>query len=314
MNQVIQYKNPGEIIYAQQQQFESVAPKDINFTKEAEFACQIIKGNSYLAGVCMNNQDSLIAAIRNVAAIGISLNPAAKHAYLIPRKGKICLDISYIGMMDIAQKSGSILWVQAHVVHERDEYIPQGVGKKPIHNYKAFGGEKLRGPIIGAYCVAKTHDGAELVHEMDIDRIHSIRARSESFKKGQSSPWNTDYIPMVLKTVVKSAYTYWPKTERMTAAVDMLNQQEGIDFKSEQSAGRDITPINDETIGSIQQALQVLGRPVDGALNHFSSTLFKRTVSDLADLTAEEAGKMLATLNQMVDAKLAKQQQQGEVF
>ncbi|MFM0827359.1 hypothetical protein QU902_32310, partial [Klebsiella oxytoca] len=76
-----------------------------------------------------------------------------------------------------------------------------------------------------------------------------------------------------------------PKSDRMTAAVDMLNNQEGIDFKSEQSAGRDITPINDETIVSIQQALRVLGRPVEGALKHFSSALFKRGVSDLADLT-----------------------------
>ena len=312
MNQVIQYQNPGEIIYAEQQHFESVAPKDINFAKEAEFAVQILQGNSYSARIAMQNQQSLVAAIRNVAAIGISLNPAAKHAYLVPRGGKICLDVGYLGLLHIATESGSILWAQCKIVYANDNYRSNGVDKAPTHEYSPF--TKNRGEPVGAYCVAKTHDGSFLTEEMDIESIHAIRARSESFKKGGTSPWGTDYGEMVRKTVIKRAYKYWPKSDRMTAAVDMLNQQEGIDFKSEQSSGRDITPINDETIGSIQQALQVLGRPVDGALNHFSSTLFKRTVSDLADLTAEEAGKMLATLNQMVDAKLAKQQQQGEVF
>lgn len=312
MNQLTQYQNPGEIIYAQQQHFESVAPKDINFAKEAEFAVQILQGNSYSARIAMQNQQSLVAAIRNVAAIGISLNPAAKHAYLVPRGGKICLDVGYLGLLHIATESGSILWAQCKIVYANDNYRGNGVDKAPAHEYSPF--TKNRGEPVGAYCVAKTHDGSFLTEEMDIDAIHAIRARSESFKKGGTSPWGTDYSEMVRKTVIKRAYKYWPKSDRMTAAVDMLNQQEGIDFKSEQSSGRDITPINDETIGSIQQALQVLGRPVDGALNHFSSTLFKRTVSDLADLTSEEAGKMLATLNQMVDAKLAKEQQQGGVF
>lgn len=314
MNQVIQYQNPGEIIYAQQQHFESVAPKDINFAKEAEFAVQILQGNSYSARIAMQNQQSLVAAIRNVAAIGISLNPAAKHAYLVPRGGKICLDVGYLGLLHIATESGSILWAQCKLVYPSDHYVSNGIDKEPTHEYNAFSKLRNNSDPIGAYCVAKTHDGSFLTEEMDIDAIHAIRARSESFKKGGTSPWGTDYGEMVRKTVIKRAYKYWPKTERMNVAVNMLNNQEGIDFKSEQSSGRDITPINDETIGSIQQALQVLGRPVEGALNHFSSTLFRRTVSDLADLTAEEAGKMLATLNQMVDAKLAKQQQQGEVF
>lgn len=313
MNQVVQYQNPGEIIYAQQQHFESVAPKDINFAKEAEFAVQILQGNSYSARVAMQNQQSLVAAIRNVAAIGISLNPAAKHAYLVPRGGKICLDVGYLGLLHIATESGSILWAQCKIVYANDNYRSNGVDKAPTHEYSPF--TNNRGEPVGAYCVAKTHDGSFLTEEMDINAIHAIRARSESFKKGGASPWGTDYGEMVRKTVIKRAYKYWPKSDRMTAAVDMLNQQEGIDFNSERQQGaRDVTPVDSPAIEGIQNALGVLCRPVDGALAHFSATLFKRTVSDLADLTADEAGKMLSTLNHMVDAKLAKEQQQGGVF
>jgi recombination protein RecT len=34
-----------------------------------------------------------------VAAIGITLNPASKLAYLVPRDGMVCLDISYMGLL-----------------------------------------------------------------------------------------------------------------------------------------------------------------------------------------------------------------------
>ncbi|MGL5727585.1 MAG: recombinase RecT [Plesiomonas sp.] len=314
MNQVARYQSPEQLIVAQQTQFESIAPKDISFAKESQFAIQLMQGNAYLAKVAMQNQDSMIAAVRNVAAIGVSLNPAAKHAYLVPRGGKVVLDLSYMGLMHIATESGSISWVQCHMVHKNDKYKNRGTKQEPLHDYEAFGGERARGPVVGCYCMAKTHDGSYLVEEMTIEEIHAIRARSESFKKGGMSPWKTDEGEMIRKTVIKRAYKYWPKNERMNAANDMLNQQEGIDFKSERAAARDVTPVDDQVIQDIRMALDILGRPEAAALAHFSSTIFMRGVNDLSELTAVEAGKMKDMLNQMVDAKVAKESNNGDCF
>lgn len=63
------------------------------WAKESQFAIQLFQNNDYLAKVAFQNQTSTQNAIINVAAIGISLNPAQKLAYLVPRKGAICLDI-----------------------------------------------------------------------------------------------------------------------------------------------------------------------------------------------------------------------------
>lgn len=309
MSGLVTYQSPEQLIMAQEASFNATAPSDISFAKESNFAIQIMQGNDYLASVAMRNQASMVAAIRNVAAIGISLNPAAKHAYLVPRQGKICLDVGYMGLLHIATESGSILWAQCNIVYERDKYTVNGVDKAPTHEYNPFGD---RGKIIGAYCVAKTHDGAFLTETMPIAEIEKIRERSESFKKGRSSPWKTDAGEMIRKTVIKRAYKYWPKTDRMNHAVDMLNQQEGIDFESERKAARDVTPVDDGVISNIREALGILNRPEGSALEHFSKNLFKRHVDDLADLTAEEAGKMLSMLNLMVDKVLAKQN--GDVF
>ncbi|STS93447.1 RecT protein [Klebsiella grimontii] len=59
----------------------------------------------------------------------MSLNPAQKLAYLVPRKGAICLDISYMGLMHIAQQSGAIKWCQSAIVRKNDQFHREGLDK-----------------------------------------------------------------------------------------------------------------------------------------------------------------------------------------
>ena len=102
-----------------QPEFEQICSEpSISFKRESEFAMQIFANNDYLAGVAINSPVTTCSAIKNVAAIGITLNPAQKLAYLVPRKGRICLDISYMGLMHIAQQSGAIKWCQSSIVRK----------------------------------------------------------------------------------------------------------------------------------------------------------------------------------------------------
>ncbi|MGX5660023.1 recombinase RecT [Castellaniella ginsengisoli] len=206
--------------------FESVlCDKSIAFQREAEFAMQVMQANDYLIDCAVKNPQSVIDAVTNIAAIGISLNPAKKHAYLVPRKGKICLDISYMGLMDLAIQSGSIRWAQAVLVHAADRFTIIGVDKPPVHERDPFA--KDRGDIIGVYVVAKTADGDYLTETMTRDEIDGIMNRSESVKAGKSTPWKTDYGEMAKKTVVKRAQKYWPKTDRLEKAVHYMDTDGG---------------------------------------------------------------------------------------
>lgn len=218
-------------IYALRDTFESVATdRNALFDREAQYAVQLLEGNDYLLKTAMNNKGSVLAAVTNVAAIGVSLNPALKLAYLVPRKNKVCLDISYMGLMHLAMLSGSIKWVKAEVVREKDRFELDGYEAPPQHVYQPFGD---RGQIVGAYVVVKTDDGAFLTHAMAIADVYAIRERSESWKKDQSGPWKTDPAEMIKKTVVKQAYKYWPKvSNQLKEAIQILNVDngEGIDF------------------------------------------------------------------------------------
>lgn len=287
-----------QIIMQQQPEFLAVnsAPEHIDFAREAQFAVQHLQNNSYLCNIAMKNQDSLVAAVKNVAAIGVSLNPAEKHAYLVPRDGKCMLDISYHGLLWLAMDAGAIEWAQAKIVYSSDTYESTGLNSQPKHNYSPFA--KNRGDKIGAYVTVKTTGGDFLTHEMPIDDIFKIRARSQSFKGGKSSPWKSDEDQMILKTVVKQASKYWPKCGRLNTAADYLNQQmsEGVDFNSEQGKqGNDATT---EQVQLISELLTRTNSQWEAVLNYAMNSLgVAVNVTKPDELSQDEASKIIDALN-----------------
>lgn len=228
-------------IYAVRGDFnEVVVDRSINFEREAGFAIQAISKNDYTLGIAAKNPQSVRDSVTNIAAIGISLNPAKKQAYLVPRKNAICLDISYMGLIDLAIQSGSIRWAQAELVYSGDQFARNGMDKMPLHKFDPFDAD--RGEIRGVYVVVKTADGEYLTETMTISEVNSIRDRSEAWKayvkdNSKLCPWVTDPGEMIKKTVVKRAYKYWPKTERLEKAIHHLNTDggEGIDFTQQQN-------------------------------------------------------------------------------
>lgn len=304
INQVFDLVNPLKA------EFEQVcAEPSINFKRESEFAMQIFANNDYLAKIAVSNPVSTRSAVMNVAGIGISLNPAQKLAYLVPRKGSICLDISYMGLMHIAQQSGAIKWCQSAIVRKNDQFRREGLDKPPIHIYNDFDTAEQRGDIVGAYVVIKTDDGDYLTHTMRIDAIFAIRDRSEAWKKYKSDnskkcPWVTDEEQMILKTVVKQAAKYWPRRERLDAAIDHVNTEgeEGINFSAERQPERDITPLSETTQKEINDLLVSLDKTWDADLLPLCSRIFKRPITKPDDMTELEGVKALGFLRQKAAA------------
>lgn len=219
--------------YVQQQEsvfLPAITDDSVSWAKESQFAIQALFKNQYTADAAVKNPVSLQNAIINVAAIGITLNPAAKHAYLVPRDGAICLDISYMGLLHLAMQTGSILWGQCKLVHDSDTYENQGLDSAPLHKYKAFGD---RGAVVGGYCTVKTASGDYLTEEMSLEEITKIQKTSKS-ANSKFSPWNTFWDQMARKTIVKRASKYWPNVERLDKAVHYLNENgEGIEKEPE---------------------------------------------------------------------------------
>ena len=198
--------------------------QSVTWAKESQFAIQAFQKNDFLAKTAMANPTSAQNAIINVAAIGITLNPAAKLAYLVPRDGGVHLDISYMGLLHLAQVSGAIQWGQCKLVHANDTYESNGLDKAPTHKYNAFG---ERGPVVGGYCTVKTQQGDYLTDEMSLAEIKQV----ENTSKAKNGPWKNWWEEMARKTIVKRAAKYWPRVERVDNAIHHLNDDEGIEME-----------------------------------------------------------------------------------
>lgn len=288
----------ARIIDEQRDQFLAVSSHTpgIEFDREKGFALQILGGNDYLCKIAMSNPDSLRNAVTNISAIGISLNPASKQAYLVPRDGKVCLDISYMGTMHIAQQTGAIQWGQAVIVCEKDAFELQPIGLAPMHKYNPFDAD--RGAIVGCYVVVKTDTGDFLTNAMSIGKILAIRDRSSAWKawlaKKTKCPWVTDEDEMIKKSVVKNASKYWPRRERLDAAIHYLNTDGG---EGMQLAGapepKDITPASADQQIAITDILRETGKEF-AALAPFFQAKYKSVPESIGDLTSEQAIAVLA--------------------
>lgn len=285
------------VVHTAQADFKKMAEIHgaVNYEREASFAMQELKEKSFLLNTACKNPDSLKYAILNVAAIGLSLSPVTKLAYLVPRDGKVCLDISYKGLIQLACEIGAIKWAVAELVYSEDEFIVNGMGERPIHNYKPF--DKDRGDVIGAYCVAKTFEEEYIVTSMSIDEIFEIRNSSAAWKayakdKSKKNPWVTFPGEMIKKTVIKRAYKSWPlvdkKSTRLDKAVDAMNETDPIEFKE---VGEEQTQLDKEKReklhADLSNLLETKAKSLDAFLD-FACRTCQRDIKSFDDLSIQE--------------------------
>lgn len=191
--------------------------------QELSFAVQVINKTPKLRECTV---ESVLQSVMNIANIGLSLNPAAKEAFLIPRwnnyqkKMIASLDPSYIGLVKLLTDSGSISAILAQLVYENDHFVVDLANNVNPVTHRPLLERSKRGNIIGVYALATLQDGTRQVEYMSKEEAYEIRERSESyiaFKEGkmQTCTWMTDEGEMIRKTVLKRIYKYLPRTERM---------------------------------------------------------------------------------------------------
>lgn len=268
-------------IYGVRATFDAaLVDNSISFEREAGFAIQQLAKNDYTMQVALGNRQSVVDAVVNIAAIGISLNPAKKQAYLVPRDGRICLDISYMGLMDLAQATGSVKWAQAALVYAADTFSLLGLDKAPQHTFNPFSRE--RGEIVGVYVTIKTIHDEYLTHTMTIDEAHAIRDRSQAWKswvmkKAKTpGPWGTDEGEMIKKTCVKQAHKYWPKTPRLEDAIHLLNTDNGEGLAVLADAATPVKQIIHSPLGSPSESmtperLQIIEAVSNAVIDQFNN-------------------------------------------
>jgi len=262
------------------------------------FAKQLVSHNNALQKC---EPASILEAIVNIANTGLTLNPAMKHAYLIPYMGKASLMPSYQGLLHLLFEDSDYTNVVAEMVCEHDifNYFPANF-VQPIEHRPKLVGE--RGDYIGVYAIALNANGTCQSEFISIQDIYKIRECSQSYKAWQknkniSCVWVDWFEEMARKTVVKRMFKYLAKTkgDKLSRAIELDNQEYKADLNQ-------ITYIDSllNTANLQQEEVNRIEREMNGytwsQANECINYLKDNQVSPLADgrYNMTEAGKMVA--------------------
>lgn len=233
-NQLITRNEFGAIEKA----MEQAGFKPERVKQEISFAIQAINKSAQLQKC---SRESLMQSVLNVSNVGLTLNPAAKEAYLIPRYNSMtrsmdaCLDPSYIGYVKLLTDTGSVKSMVCQIVYDGDSFeIDLANNTNPVTHKPQLSSAK-RGNVVGVYALATLADGTRQVEWMDLSEVEQIRERSETYKafknnKISSCTWASDFGEMARKTVIKRIYKYLPRSEK-AAVLDRVIELDNEDYK-----------------------------------------------------------------------------------
>tara|TARA_R110000744_G_C19268647_1_gene552244 strand:- start:33 stop:1115 length:1083 start_codon:yes stop_codon:yes gene_type:complete len=301
MNQIV---DVSRLIANQEKSFRSQNSFGLKFEAECLFAKQQIVKNDFTLRIAENNQNSLRGAILNVAAIGISLNPAQAHAYLVPRDGGICLDISYRGLVKLATDTGAIEWAKAVLVYEGDEFKWLGPALPPTHEADVFSPTRMdaKAPLTnlkGGYCIAKLTSGDYMVDVMTGGEILEVRDSSKAKKGPWSGPWAGE---MAKKTLIKRGSKSWPQTSsrgRLDEAISIINKHEGLEEIKQVQVSEYLKPSLDQTEKYLALSK---GDPIDFWLWYFDLDENIKCSLPGCDFERGTKGKMMAFFNAQLES------------
>lgn len=215
--------------------FKDPAEADRVMAKEIDFASQAMLANPFLISCAQQYPLDLVNALKNVALTGSSLNPTLKQGYLVPFKGKITFMPSYMGLVDLLANNGLVRKVEAHPVFQGEEFEIKLGTKNYLRHLPNPWGNRSKDNLLGCYYYVVLTDGTEMFDTMNREEIDAVMHRSPSVGKGKSSPWDTDYIEMAKKTLVRRAFKMIPKGSISEDKLKALEAVFDYDEKAEQS-------------------------------------------------------------------------------
>lgn len=266
-NPAAQAKDPAKTIHDLLKklgpEIQRALPKHMDADRLARIALTTIRTNPMLLEC---NVQSLMGAVMQSAQLG--LEPGLLGScYFIPfnRKVKgpnnsvtwekdVQFVIGYKGLIDLVRRSGEVLSINAHAVHDNDLFeFEYGLDERLKHVPKIDG---ERGEVYCYYAYAKFKDGGHSFLVMSVKDIEKIRDKYSKSKSNDGrvyGPWADEFDSMAKKTVIRQLIKYMPISIEIQKTValdetfrkDLNSEPEYIDITQEPSAEVIDVPIED---------------------------------------------------------------------
>jgi recombination protein RecT len=222
MNQIVPFKDKvssvAKFLNSNKKQLAAALPKHMTVDRMLGVALRSIQKTPKLVEC---NQQSLLNAVMQSAQLGLECDGVLGQAYLVPFGSDVTLIPGYKGLLKLARNSGEISTIQAHEVHEKDDYsFAFGLNPKLEHMPTP---DENPGSVIAFYAVAHLKDGSNQFDWMWLREVLKIRDDSKGYqaakKYGKSSTWDTYFEEMGKKTVLRRLCKMLPASTDLAQAV-----------------------------------------------------------------------------------------------
>ena len=234
----------ARISVKQQLQSPSIKRKfeDVLGKKAPQFISSLINvvnSNTELKEV---DQNSVIAAALVAAALDLPINQNFGYMYLVPYKGKAQPQMGYKGYIQLAQRSGQYLHLNAISVYE-DEFESWNPLTEELKYEPNFHDRNKDEKPVGYVGYFKLQNGFEKTVYWTREQIdqHRQKFSKMSGKQKPTGVWATEFDAMALKTVLRNLIGKWgPMTVDMQTAYNA--DEEVADTSPIDEETKDVTP------------------------------------------------------------------------
>ena len=211
------------LIQNMQGEFQKAAPKGVEATQLVRDALTCLRQTPQLAEC---DTAAVLGSLMTCAQLG--LRPGVLgHAWLLPfwdsktRSRKAQLVIGYMGLVELAHRSGQIQSLIARTVYERDQFhVEYGLDDKLVH-VPCLDSEK--GRPTAYYAVAKMSGGGHAFVVMGHNEMLAYRDNHATAQKDGRvfGPWKDHFEGMAHKTCVRQLAKWLPKSTEFARAIDV---------------------------------------------------------------------------------------------
>lgn len=184
----------------------------------------VVSQNKLLQNVDMR---TVLSAASIAASLDLPILPSLGRAWIVPYKGVAQFQIGYLGYVELAQRSGLYKSINVNTVYEGE------VVKWNKFTEEMTYGEQESDTAIG-YCASfELLNGFRKVVYWTKDAVIKHAKRFSKSYNSSSSPWQSDFDAMAMKTVLAYTLRHWgPMSIEMQKAMaeDMDAHEKPLDL------------------------------------------------------------------------------------
>lgn len=189
----------------------------------------VVSQNKLLQNVDMR---TVLSAASIAASLDLPILPSLGRAWIVPYKGVAQFQIGYLGYVELAQRSGLYKSINVNTVYEGE------VVKWNKFTEELTYGEQESDVAIG-YCASfELLNGFRKVVYWTKDAVIKHAKRFSKSYNSSSSPWQSDFDAMAMKTVLAYTLRHWgPMSIEMQKAMaeDMDAHEKPLDLSKDSS-------------------------------------------------------------------------------